>query len=354
MKGTPLRALDTPALIADLDVLEANLARMSAFFCGKPAKFRPHFKNHRVLALASRQMEAGAIGITCSRLWQAERLAHSGIKSILLTNEIAGENPIRQFAELSREAPVMAVVDNAKVVDHMARIARDKRAELNVVVDVDLGLKRCGVKPGEAAAALAKKVVASGLRFRGVMGYEGHLQLLPAGPEKEQTVRQALEGLVSSKNLIEHLGIPVEIVSCGGTGDYCISGSYPGVTENQAGAFLLMDTGYAPFAPDFHPALTVLVTVVSKTEGERVVVDAGVKAISGERGLPSVKAIEGLRLKALHAEHALIELLDPRVPIEVGDKIELAVRYHDGTVHLHRKMYGVRKGIVEEIFTIEQ
>jgi len=152
--------------------------------------------------------------------------------------------------------------------------------------------------------ALAKRVVASGLRFRGLMGYEGHLQLLPVGPEKEQSVRQALEGLVSSKNLIERLGIPVEIVSCGGTGDYRISGCFPGVTENQAGSFLLMDTGYAPFAPDFQPALSVLVTVVSKTEGERIVVDAGVKAISGERGLPSVKQIEGLQLKALHAEHA--------------------------------------------------
>jgi len=353
MKGTPLRALDTPALIADLDVLEANLARISSFFIGKPAKLRPHFKNHRVLTLATRQMEAGAIGITCARLWQAERLAHSGIKSILIANEIAGENPIRQLAELSREAAVIVAVDNARIVDDMARIARDKRAELNVVVDVDLGLKRCGVRPGEAAAALAKRVVASCLRFRGLMGYEGHLQLLPAGPEKEQTVRQALAELVGSKKLIERLGIPVEIVSCGGTGDYRISGGFPGVTENQAGSFLLMDTGYAPFAPDFQPALSVLAMVVSKTEGKRIVVDAGVKAISGERGLPSVKGIDGLRLKALHAEHAPIEILDPSVPVEVGDKIELAVRYHDGTVHLHQQMYGVRRGIVEEVLTIE-
>ncbi len=353
MKATLLQAVDTPALIADLDVVEANLAKMSAFFAGKPVGFRPHFKNHRVLALAARQMEAGAIGITCARLWQAERLAHSGISSILIANEIAGENPIRQFAELSREAPVIVAVDNAKIVDDMARIARDKRAELNVVVDVDLGLKRCGVPPGEPAAALAKKVVASGLKFRGVMGYEGHLQLLPPGPEKEETVRQSLEALVASKKLIESLGIPVEIVSCGGTGDYRISGTFPSVTENQAGSFLLMDTGYVASAPDFQPALSVLVTVISKTEGERIVVDAGCKAISGERGLPSVKGIDGLRLKALHAEHAPIDLLDPGVPIEVGDKIELAVRYHDGTVHLHQQMYGVRKGIVEEVLTIE-
>jgi D-serine deaminase-like pyridoxal phosphate-dependent protein len=353
MVGIPLNRLDTPVLVADLDILEANLARMAAFFRGKPVGFRPHFKNHRVLALALRQIEAGAIGITCSRLWQVERLACVGIRSILLTNEIAGENPVRRLAELSRESMVMAVVDNPKVLDDMARIARDERIPLNVVVDIDLGLKRCGVPPGEAAAALAQRAVARGLRFRGVMGYEGHLQLLPPGLEKERAVRQALEALVGSKTLIEHLGIPVEIVSCGGTGDYAISGTYPGVTENQAGSFLLMDTGYAPFAPDFRPTLSVLATVVSKTEGERIVVDAGVKAISGERGLPSVKGIAGLRLRALHAEHAPIDLLDPNAPVEVGDKIELAVSYHDGTMHLHQQMYAVRKGIVEQVFTIE-
>jgi len=353
MVGIPLDRLDTPVLVADLDILGANLARMAAFFTGKPAGFRPHFKNHRVLSLALRQIQAGAIGIACSRLWQVERLAHSGIRSILLTNEIVGENPLRRLAELSHESTVMAAVDNAKVLEDMARIAREEHTPLNVVVDIDLGLKRCGVPPGEAAASLAQRAVARDLRFRGVMGYEGHLQLLPPGPEKERAVKQALEALVDSKNQIERLGIPVEIVSCGGTGDYAISGTYPGVTENQAGSFMLMDTGYAPFAPDFCPTLSVLATVVSKTEGERIVVDAGVKAISGERGLPSVKGIGGLRIRALHAEHAPIDLVDPNAPVEVGDKIELAVSYHDGTVHLHQRMYGVREGIVEQVFTIE-
>jgi D-serine deaminase-like pyridoxal phosphate-dependent protein len=114
-----------------------------------------------------------------------------------------------------------------------------------------------------------------------------------------------------------------------------------------------MDTWYAPFAPDFKVALSVLVTVISKTSGERIVVDAGVKAISGERGLPSVKDIVGLKLKALHAEHAPIEIVDPGVKVEVGDKIEIAVHYHDGTIHLHERMYGIRHGAVERVFAIE-
>ena len=346
--------IETPALLVDLDLMEQNLQTMARFFCNRPAKLRPHFKNHRVLELAARQMEHGAIGITCARLWQAERLAGFGIRDILIANEIAGEAPVRRFVELSREVPVLVAVDHPKVVAEMARLARDRKTEVNVLVDVDLGLKRCGLPPGEPAAALASAAVAGGLRFRGLMGYEGHLQPLLPGPEKQRVVTEAMQSLAQTRKLIESAGIPVGIVSCGGTGDYSIAGAHAGVTENQAGSYLLMDTWYSPFAPDFKVALSVLVTVISKTQSERLVVDAGCKAISGERGLPSVKGITGLKLKALHAEHAPVEIQDPAVGVEVGDKIEIAVHYHDGTINLHRQMYGVRNGEVEQVFKIEQ
>jgi D-serine deaminase-like pyridoxal phosphate-dependent protein len=349
-----LPGVDTPALLSDLDLMEQNLQTMARFFCNRPAKLRPHFKNHRVLELAARQMEHGAIGITCARLWQAERLVNFGIREVLIANEIAGEAPVRRFVELSRDAPVLVAVDNPKVVTEMARLARDRKAEVNVLVDVDLGLKRCGLPPGEPAAALVRTVVDSGLRFRGLMGYEGHLQPLVPSPDKERVVTEAMKGLAHTKKLIESAGIPVGIVSCGGTGDYSIAGAYAGVTENQAGSYLLMDTWYSPFAPDFKPTLSVLATVISKTAGERLVVDAGCKVISGERGLPSVKGIVGLKLKALHAEHAPIEIQDPAVAVEVGDKIEIAVHYHDGTINLHKQMYGIRNGEVEQVFQIEQ
>jgi D-serine deaminase-like pyridoxal phosphate-dependent protein len=349
-----LADVDTPALLVDLDAMEQNLETMARFFCNRPAKLRPHFKNHRVLKLATRQMEHGAIGITCARLWQAERLVNFGIRDILIANEIAGQAPVRRFVELSREAPVLVAVDNPKVVVEMARLARDLKTEANVLVDVDLGLKRCGLPPGEPAAGLARTAVEKGLRFRGLMGYEGHLQPLLPGPEKEHVVTEAMQNLARTKALIESTGIPVAIVSCGGTGDYSIAGAYSGVTENQAGSYLLMDAWYAPFAPDFRVALSVLATVISKSARERLVVDAGCKVISGERGLPSVKGISGLQLKALHAEHAPIEIQDPAVAVEVGDKIEIAVQYHDGTINLHKQMYGIRNGEVEQIFQIEQ
>lgn len=351
--GVPKSEIETPALLVDLDAMEHNLRRMSQFFEGQKSKLRPHFKNHRVLKLAALQMEQGAIGITCASLSQAEKLVHSGIPNVLIANEIAGEASLRCFIALSREAPVMIAVDNVAVVQDLARFAGKDAADVHLVVDIDLGLQRCGVSPGEQAAVLARHVVDRGLHLKGIMGYEGHLQPIEPGPEKRLRVMQAMQALVDSKKRIEAASIPVEIVSCGGTGDYAIAGTHAGVTEIQAGSYLLMDTWYAPFAPEFRLSLSVLATVISKTPGQRIVVDSGVKALSGQRGLPSVKDIAGLRLRALHAEHAPIDIVDPRVNVEVGDKIEVSVHYHDGTMQLHHRMYGMRDGRVETIFEIE-
>jgi D-serine deaminase-like pyridoxal phosphate-dependent protein len=351
--GQKISQLNTPALLVDLDAMEHNLGAMTKFFQKQTAKLRPHFKNHRVLQFARKQIDYGAIGITCARLWQAEKLVNAGIKNILIANELAGETQLERFVELSKEAPVVVAVDNATIVRDMAGLARNTTARLNVVVDIDLGLKRCGVTSTEGAVSLARTVVENGLHFAGIMGYEGHLQPLPPGPEKDKAVREALQRLRDARQKIEEAGIGVKIVSCGGTGDYQVAGSFPGVTENQAGSYLLMDSWYAPSAPEFQPALSVLATVISKTPGQRIVADAGVKALSGERGLPSVKNCPGLKLKALHAEHAPIEITDSEVRVEVGEKIEIAVHYHDGTIHLHRKMYGIRRGRVEGIFAIE-
>jgi D-serine deaminase-like pyridoxal phosphate-dependent protein len=345
--------LDTPALLLDMDCMESNLRQMASFLRNTPAKLRPHFKNHRMLVLARKQLEAGAIGMTCARLRQAELLIQSGIKNILIANEIAGEAKLRQFVDLSRQADVIVAVDNEKVVADLARLSRNQNTQANVLVDIDVGLKRCGVATAEAALRLARLVVEKGLKFRGVMGYEGHLQPIVPGAEKEQTVKSSMQLLMNSKQLLEREGLPAEIASCGGTGTYSIMASFPGVTEIQAGSYLLMDSWYKTYAPEFKLALSLLVTVISKTPGERIIVDAGVKALSGERGLPSVKAINGLRLKALHAEHGVIEIQDPSVAVEVGDKIELWVHYHDGTINLHRRAFGIRNGVVEEVFKIE-
>jgi D-serine deaminase-like pyridoxal phosphate-dependent protein len=344
--------IETPALLVDLDRMEANLERMAAFFRTVPAKLRPHYKNHKCPDFAARQLAAGAIGITCATLREAECLVQHGIDSVLLANEIVDPAKIRRLVELARQADVIVCVDNEEVASDLARAGRNSRTPVNVLVDVDVGLHRCGVQPGEPTLRLVRGVLEKGLRFRGLMGYEGHVAHEPPGPEKEAAVAAALHPLMETKACLESEGVPVEIVSVGGTGTYSISGRYPGVTEFQAGSYLLMDTNYRQCCTDFDVALTVLATAISKTNGVRVVVDAGVKALSCERGIPTIKDMEGLTIRKVNAEHSIIEVQDGSDLVRIGDKIEIWVRYSDATVNLHERMYGMRNGRVEGIFPL--
>ena len=349
-----LDQITTPALLVDLDAMEFNLQKMGGFFARKFCKLRPHFKNHKVPLLAWKQLRYGAIGITCATLREAEILVHHGIDTILIANEIAGDAKAERLADLAKHASVIVAIDNSSCVGDLARAQRNRKSQIEVVVDVDIGLGRCGVRPGEETLLLAKDAVGEGLKLRGLMGYDGHLQGMPPSLNRDAMVLKGSKSLVDSAVLLKSLGIPVDIISTGGTGTYAVSGEYPGITEIQAGSYLLMDTQYVDRGASFRRSLTVLSTVISTRGAEHSVIDCGVKAISGERGLPAVKEMPGVCLKALHAEHGLLELSKgTQTPLSVGQKIELWVHYSDATVNLHSTLYGVRHGQVEEIFRIE-
>lgn len=340
--------IETPALLIDLRAMESNVARMAAFFSQGPTRLRPHYKNHKCPALAKRQLAAGAVGITCSTLREVEGLVRNGVGPVLLANEIAGDLKIRKFVELSRGSELIVAVDNAGTVDAFAAASAREKVPVNVVVDIDIGQGRCGVEPGEPALALARHAIAAGLRFRGLMGYEGRLN---PGPDRQPAAESGMAKLAATRKLIESQGIPVEIVTAGGTATYAWSGRSPGITDIQGGSYLLMDTDYPSWCSDFDLALSVLGTVISKSPG-RVIADVGIKAISSERGLPSLKNPDGAKLRKLNAEHAIIEV-DPNATIDVGDQIEIWAHYGDATVNLYDKMYGIRDGVVEEILQID-
>jgi D-serine deaminase-like pyridoxal phosphate-dependent protein len=347
------RDVPTPALLVDLEALESNLNRMAAFFRNKPAKLRPHFKNHKVLPLARKQLEAGAIGMTCATVREVAILVEQNVSGILLANEVLERDKLACLAQWSRRADIILAVDSEFGISAAAAVSREQGVALSVVVDVNIGMNRCGAAPGAATVRLAKAAVAAGLRFRGLMGYDGHLQAQPASPERDELVRRGSQSLVDSKTLIEKEGIPVEIVSTGGTGTYNVSGDYAGITEIQAGSYLLMDTLYLNRGAPFQPSLSILSTVISKPAADRFVIDCGVKALSSERGLSTVKRIDGLELKALHAEHGLLQARAPLDGLQPGGNVELWVNYSDATVNLHSRMYGVSNGEVKTVFTIE-
>ena len=239
-----LAQVKTPALLVDLDAMEANLRDMANFFAERPCKLRPHFKNHKTPMFAWKQMRAGAIGMTCATVREAEILVEHGIDSILIANEISGQEKPERLAELARSASVMVGVDNIHSVRDLAVAQRNRKSQIEVVVDINIGLNRCGVEPGQAALDLARYAVEHGLAVRGIMGYEGHLQAVPPSPERDEIVLQGAKAMVESAALLESAGIPAPIRSTGGTGTYAVAGDYPGITEIQAGSYLLMDNIY--------------------------------------------------------------------------------------------------------------
>ena len=346
-----LSEIDTPALLLDLDAMERNLAKMAGFFSAGTTKLRPHYKNHKCPALARRQIDAGAIGMTCATLAEAEALVAYGIGNLLISSEIAGDQKIRRFVDLSQRTDVIAVVDNAKAARALAAAGREKGCRIGVLLDINVGQNRTGVKLGEPA--LIHTVRGVGFTLRGLMGYEGHVAHMLEGPAKESAYDLAMNTLMESRCLLEQNGIRIEIVSTGGTGTHHLTRRFPGITEFQAGSYLVMDAEYRTTHTEFELALTVLGTVISVTERERVIVDAGLKSISGEHGLPVIKSHSGLRFRKLNAEHGIIDILDPDVSLAPGETLEIWPQYSDATINLHERMYGVRHGKVEEVLQLQ-
>jgi D-serine deaminase-like pyridoxal phosphate-dependent protein len=349
--GQPLEALDSPQLILDLDIVDANLRRMFTACRERGVRVRVHFKSLKCTGLAKYIARAGADGFLCAKLNEAEALTDAGLTDILLANEVVGPLKLRRLAELARRASLRVCVDDADNVAQMSRAAREAGATIGVLVEVDIGMARCGVEPGEPALALARQVHASpGLRFVGLQGYDGHLQLLPEPAERRARCLDGLEKLIGSRRLIERAGIPVEVVTGAGTGTWEFVSSYEGMTEIQPGSFVLMDCAYHSVRPEFGCSLSVLATVISRRP-RWYVLDAGSKAISRDFGTPLIKGRPDERVTKLSEEHATVERADG--DIRLGERREVIPAHCCATMNLHRTCIGVRQGRVEAVWPIE-
>jgi len=351
--GMPVHELDTPALVIDLDVMEDNIARMAAYFTGIDADLRPHIKTHKCPIIAHKQIAAGSTGITCSKLGEAEVMVQAGIKDILIANEIVGARKIRRLVDLARQAELMVAVDDAQNIEDLSEAVRVAGVRLGVLVDVNVGMNRCGADPGKPALELARKVQeAHGLTFMGLMGYEGHVVGLASAEERSRKGREAMKLLMDTKDLIERSGLVVQIVSSGGTGTYNISGPYPGVTEIQAGSYIFMDAHYRETGIEFGCALSLLATIMSLHLPDRIITDAGIKTISADFGFPVVKGREELEVIGLNEEHGKIRTKTGKCSLKIGDKIELIPGHGCTTINLHDRYFAVRKGKVEAVYPI--
>ena len=352
--GIPKEEIDTPALLIDLDVFEANIRTMADFFKTVNAELRPHAKTHKTPIIAHKQLEAGAIGITCAKLGEAEAMVHAGIRDVLIANQVVGSQKIARLINLAKNSEIMVAVDDADNVDQLSAAAEAKGVTLRVLIEVSTGMGRCGAMPGEPTLTLAQHILKSkGLKFEGLMGYEGHTVARPDLIERKIETGKAVELLIDTKHFLEDNGIAVGIMSGGGTGTHAITGSYPEMTEIQAGSYVFMDSTYhnvEGVGERFPCSLTLLTTVVSRPEPTRVIVDSGMKVLTKEFGIPQPLA-EGLEMRGLSEEHGTMDA-EPSVDLKPGDKVEILPSHCCTTVNLHDRYYGVRNSIVESVWEI--
>ncbi len=351
--GQPKTALDTPALLVDLDLMEANIARVAETCRAHRVGWRPHTKGQKTPEIIAEELAAGAIGVTCAKLGEAEVLAAAGLRDILIANQIVGPAKMQRLRELRQRADPIVAVDSPAHVRELGRAMQGLERALRVVIEVDIGMHRAGVSPGTPAVELAATIAAqAGLRFVGVMGWESHAVTIADPAEKARTVADAIALLTASADACRRAGYPVEIVSCGGTGTFPFCAQQPGVTEIQAGGAIFSDMHYRThYHLDFPCALTLLATVTSRPTPTRVILDAGKKAMSSDAAAPHPVGVSEATVR-LSAEHGTIELASPNDHPRIGDKLELIVGYSDTTVHLHEEIVGVRNGKIEAIWRV--
>ena len=344
--GMLIAELDTPALLVDLDALERNIIKMADFFSNRPVALRPHAKTHKCPQIALRQLAAGAIGITCAKVAEAEVMAAAGVRDILIANQVTGEVKIDRLTDLAAHADLMVAVDYGANVADLAAACKAKGVVLRVLVEVDIGMGRCGVTPGEAALTLARQVADEAqLQFAGLMGYEGHLVMVEDRGERRQRVGEAFMALAETRDLLEQNGLQVAIVSGGGTGTYDLTSQVPAVTEIQAGSYVFMDSTYRRIRPEFEPALTVLTTVVSRSDPGRLVTDAGLKMMTKEFGWPQPLDVPFASVQYLSEEHGVLSLARPEeVALRPGDKVRFLPSHCCTTVNLHDVFHVVQDG----------
>jgi D-serine deaminase-like pyridoxal phosphate-dependent protein len=346
--------IPTPALVVDLPAMLRNIDRMATYYAGRTCKLRPHFKAHKTPAIARRQLAAGSCtGLTCATVGEAEVVVREKLTDeILIANEVVGPGKAARVARLAAQASMIVAVDTEYGLNDVALAARMAGVEIGVLVDVNVGLPRCGIAPGEPALALAKQVDRTdGIVLRGLMGYEGHVVGIADRTERAAKAAKAMDRLLSTARMVRESGLRCDVVSGGGTGTYDITGSMEGITEIQAGSYVLMDTAYAALDIPFEQAFSVLGTVLSRPRPEQCAADNGHKSCSQDHGNPSVKGIEGATVLFLSDEHATIAL-PAGSTIAVGDQIELWPSHIDPTINLHDVMYACDGDTVVEVWPI--
>jgi len=363
--GQPVSAIDTPALVVDLDAMNRNLGRMAEFARKHDVRWRAHAKTHKSSAIAKLQVQAGAVGVCVQKTAEAEAMAAGGVTDIFITNEVIAPAKLARVAALARQlaaenGKLAIAVDSAEGVTRLAQAMDANRATggspvvIDVFVEIDVGQGRCGVPPGRAAVDLVHEIRKHpALRFAGLQAYHGKAQHVRSAQERRELISIVVQDVVFTRKLIEAEGVPVELITGAGTGSMVCEAASGIYGELQAGSFMFMDADYAanerdPAQPHFEHALFVKTQVISSGL-QHAVCDAGHKSHAIDSGLPKVYAAdEAHTLDYFNGgdEHGILRPAGPgvRVPA-IGQMLWLVPGHCDPTVNLHDCLIGVKGGL---------
>jgi 3-hydroxy-D-aspartate aldolase len=356
--GMSLQDVDTPALLLDLDAFERNLSRLDATLRGSSVRVRPHAKSHKCPEIALRQLARGAVGICCQKVTEAEAMVDGGVGNVLVSNEIVGATKTARLAALAKRARISVLFDHPQSVEEIDHALGRAGASMDALIEINVGSNRCGVEPGQPVLALATRVMGSdNLRFAGLHAYQGSAQHARTPADRRALIDRAVQHVRSSLELLHEHGLQCEVVTGAGTGTYTLEAASGVYNEVQPGSYIFMDADYnrnlgedgAPLRV-FEQSLFVWASVMSRSNEERAIVDAGLKAFSFDSGLPIVADGIAEYMKASD-EHGVL-----RTPsgsnLKLGSKVRLIPGHCDPTVNLYDWIVGYRDGTVETVWPI--
>ena len=350
--GASIEDLDTPALLLDRAASDRNLRRMADFFEGRTCQLRPHFKNHKCVTLARRQLEAGsAVGMTCAKLGEAEVLAAGGVEDVLIANQVVGQHKLERLVKVAGKIDLKVAVDDLVQAEPISQAASAAGVTVGILIEVDIGTGRCGLKPGKPVLELARAVsLLDGLRLDGLQAYEGHAVYVNDLEERTQLVQDAFEKALKTRRLLERNGLEVRILSGGSSSTHQITGSIDGVDEIQAGSYATMDWRYGVMLPEFEVALSVVARVISRRPGIAVL-DVGLKGAGCEFGSPRIKDHPMVEIPYFVSEEHCIVRNAPAW--KIGRTVQLLPSHACTTCNLHRKMFVHEEGRIVDVWPIE-
>jgi len=339
-----LAEIATPALLVDLPALDGNIAKLAAYLSRRApgVRLRPHAKTHKSPNIALRQIAAGAVGVCCQTVAEAEAMAAASVADILLSNQIADAGKAARLAAIAGQSRLSVCVDDPSQIALLSDAAEAAAVTIHILVELDVGGARCGVQSADEAMTRAREVVESpGLAFGGLQAYHGRAQHMRKPAERQAAIDQATQLAAAAAAAIRGAGIDCPMITGAGTGSFEFEAASAIYTELQCGSYIFMDADYSrnerddtTDVPRFAQSLTVFSTVISAPLPDRAVCDAGLKAMSLDSGPPSLQLHAGLEYAGASDEHCKL-IIRPTSSLRVGDKIHLVPGHCDPTVAMH-------------------